>query len=310
MSRNLSSAVFAAVALPVLIGLGCKRDPAPGSPASAATPSPAPVSGASVPQRIISIAPNATEILFDLGAGDRLVGVCTFCVYPESIKSLPRVGAYIDPDLERIAALQPDLLILRGSVESIENLCKSRGIAIYKDPTESLDDIFRTVAELGKLTQREVAADQIVERMRRELAAVRERVAGRPRPRVLLTISRKLDAAESIYTGGKGSFVHELIELAGGANAFGDQDVRYPVVSGESILARQPEVIIEAMPEANVTEAMEQEIRRQWAVLGPLPAVTSGRIHILRDDNATIPSPRISHIAAKLADLFHPEPRQ
>ncbi|HEY3243120.1 MAG TPA: cobalamin-binding protein [Phycisphaerae bacterium] len=284
---------------------GCRRN-APSAPAGLRG-----AAGTAAPQtsraaRIVSISPDATEILYAIGAGDRLAGVCTFCNYPDTVRDLPRVGGYIDPNLERLLSLRPDLVIVRGTIESVEMLCRANGIEIYKDPTESLADMERTITDLGRLTGHAAAADGLIASIRRELDAVRQRVAHRPRPRVLITISRTPDRLEGIYTAAKGSFLDELIEIAGGQNIFGDQDVRYPVVSTEAILVRQPEVILEAMPETDITDELIEKVRRQWAELGPLPAVRSNRIHVLRESYTTRPSPRVTQTAAHWAKLLHP----
>lgn len=264
-------------------------------------------SAPSAPRRIISISPNSTEIIAALGAADRLVAVSDFCVWPESIKKLPRVGGLFDVNLEAILRLHPDLIVLRGRHNGVEQLCASGGIRLFRDRTESLADIFATLGELGEVLDCRAQAATAQRAMRDRLSAIAKAVEGRPRPRVLMTLARNADAISSVMVGGKGTFVDDMITAAGGQNVFGDLSAAYPSVAQEAILVARPEVIIDAMPEVKPTAELEAKARRQWRELGPLPAVESGRVFLLCDENATIPSPRIVNVIAKLAKLFHPE---
>lgn len=280
------------------LGLSCSRE---------AADSAVPVGGAQSLRRIIAIAPNAAEIICELGEGKRLVAVDRFCKYPPEIAHLPRVGGLRDPDLETILALKPDLLIVRsGRDETLARFCRRNGIRFYRDQTDTLADIERTVLELGELLDRQDRARAVVGRMRRGLAAVREAVSGRPRPRVLFT-NRQPDALANIYTVSKGSYLNDLIAVAGGTNVFGELDGAYPLVSVEEIFARKPEVIIESLFGAADSPELRRTVAAQWSAVGRMPAVRDGRIHLLVEDYATIPSPRVVRMASDLAALIHPE---
>lgn len=294
VSCHFFSSVLLCVALAV--GASCR-------PAASRSVTSAP----SAPRRIISISPNSTEIIAALGAADRLVAVSDFCVWPESVKKLPRVGGLFDVNLEAVLKLQPDLIVLRGRHHGVEQLCASSGIRLYRDRTESLADIFTTLDELGEILDCRAQAAVAQRTMRDRLATISKAVERRSRPRVLMTLARNADAISSVMVGGRGTFVDDMIAAAGGQNAFGDLSAAYPGVSQEAILVARPEVIIDAMPETKPTPELEAKIRRQWKELGPLPAVEKGRVYLLCDENATIPSPRIVDVIAKLARLFHPE---
>jgi iron complex transport system substrate-binding protein len=261
----------------------------------------------SAPQRIVTLAPNSAEIICLLGAGDSIVGVSKFCVYPPELKDRPRVGGLFDPDLERIAALKPDLVVLRGRSDSVEELCRRRGISVYHDRTERLRDVETCILELGKRLGRMEEAKERVERFHDRLDAVRRRVADKPRPRVLLTVSRSPDGLGDVLTTGRGTFLHDMLQTAGGSNVFGHLEMDWPQVSGESIIARQPEVIIELMPEVTLTPALEQQMLDQWKQLGSIPAAVDGRIHFVTDDHCLIPSPRYVEIIEQVSCLLHPE---
>ncbi len=269
---------------------------------SAAGPPPRPG-----PRRIITIAPNSAEIICAIGACDRIVGVTKYCRYPPELQSRPTVGGLIDPNLERIVALRPDLIVLRGRNEAIESLSRERGIEIYRDEIQSLSDIERTTTDLGRRLGLEAGARMVITDMRRRLDAIRRRVKDRPKPRVLLTTMRKPDSLSNLLTTGPGTFLDEMIETAGGTNIFGDLDMRYPQVSLEAILAKRPEVIIELVPEIELTPELERNMRAQWQAIGPIPAVATHRIYYLPDDHALIPSPRHVEVVEKVSRLLHPE---
>jgi len=260
-----------------------------------------------MPRRIISISPNSTEIIAALGAADRLVAVSDFCVWPEQVKKLPHIGGLFDVNLEAVLKLQPDLIVLRGRQKGIEQLCETGGIRLFHDRTESLNDIYKTLDELGDVLGCPDKAIAAKRRMRDRLAAIIRAVEGRPRPRVLMTIARNADSVTSVMVGARGTFVDDMITAAGGQNVFGDLSAAYPSVSQEAILVARPEIIIEAMPEIRPTPELEAKIKKQWRDLGPLPAVERNRVYLLCDENATIPSPRIVDVIAKLARQFHPE---
>lgn len=242
-----------------------------------------------------------------LGAVDRLVAVSDFCVWPARVKSLPHVGGLFDVNLEAVLRLRPDLIVLRGRQQGIERLCDANGIRLFRDRTESLKDIDTTLESLGDVLGCRDHATEARRRFRERLAEIARAVEGKPRPRVLMTISRNAEAITSVMVGARGTFVDDMISAAGGQNVFGDLSAAYPSVSQEAILVARPEIIIDAMPEVKETAELDAKIRKQWRDLGPLPAVERNRVYLLCDENAMIPSPRIVDVIAKLAHWFHPE---
>jgi len=262
----------------------------------------------SAPQRIVTIAPNSAEIICALGQCERLVGVSKFCNYPPELKDRPRVGGLSDPDLERIVALQPDLVVLRGRSTAVEQLCDRLELRLYMDETDTLPGIETCITDLGEILGVEEEARRMRKEFRGRLAAVGARASGRPRPTVLLTISRQPDKMNDILTTGRGAFLSEVIELAGGRNAFGHVDMKYPLVGAEEIIARRPDVIIELMPDIDLTDALRAGIVERWKRAGPLPAGGLSRIHFVTDDNCLTPSPRFVDIIDKIAAFIHPEP--
>lgn len=260
----------------------------------------------SPPKRIITIAPNTAEIVCELGAFDRLVAVSRYCEHPPRLADLPKIGGPRDLDLETILALKPDLVMLRGSYDVLEKLCRDHDIRTYHDPTETLDDLERTIVEIGDLLGLSERAAEIVSRVREELADVRRSVKGLPKPRVLF-IMRSPDQLANLTTVARGSYLSELIALAGGENIFKDQDAPYPLVGLEEILGRQPEVIIESLFDTKDTPDLRERVLEQWRAVGSIPAVRTGRIHVLTTDYAMVPSPRAVRMATDLVKIIHPE---
>lgn len=275
------------------------------APAWAGEPSAAPATN--YPQRIITIAPNSAEVICALGACDRIVGVSKFCVYPSELLDRPKVGGLSDPDLERIAALRPDLLVMRGKNDALDRLCENLRVPIYKDETDTLAGIEDCLRELGERLGLTARADVVAKEFHDRTDAIRSRNAGKSKPRVLLTVSRQPDRLANVLTSGKGTFLDQMIEVAGGVNVFGHLDMIYPQVSPEGMLAQQPEVIIELMPGSKFTAAHQEQLTGQWKQLGAMPAVSKNRIYVLTDENVLIPSPRYVEIIDKVSRLLHPE---
>jgi|CXWL01.1.fsa_nt_gi iron complex transport system substrate-binding protein len=269
----------------------------------------APSSSPVAARRIISIAPDATEIVGSLGQTSRLVGVSTFCLYPSEVKKLPRVGGLFDPNLEMILQLRPDLVILRGHNRGVEELCERNGIQLFRDQTERLDDVLATVRELGRMLDCFDDGERAASKMKSGIERVRSATKPLPRPRVLVTVARRLGSMGQVTTASRGTFVGEMIDLAGGDNVFATTAMAYPQLSLEAILSAQPEVILELMPETPNDAALSARALEEWKALGPMPATRDGRVHVLTDENALIPSPRIVKVIEKMARLLHPEVR-
>jgi iron complex transport system substrate-binding protein len=253
------------------------------------------------PKKIVSLAPNITEILFSLGLDQEIVGVSIHCNFPEKVKSRVRVGSYISLDFEKIVSLKPDLIIATGAgntrdmVERLERL----GFPTYVIFPKNFEDVTRSIGHLGKLVGREKEGEEIVKEMKRRRQRVVELTRGLPRPRVFLQIGEA-----PIVTVGKNSFADDLIRLAGGDNVAGNEREMYPRFGMEEILKISPEVIlISSMnPSGNY-----QKVLREWSRWRTIPAVKNGRIHLIDSDLIDRPSPRIIEGLEEMARLLHPE---
>ncbi|MFQ5430067.1 MAG: ABC transporter substrate-binding protein [Phycisphaerae bacterium] len=290
-------AVWMAAGIVALWAGGCRSKPAPKRSA---------VGG--VPERIVTLAPNAAEIIAALGEADRLVGVSRYCRDLPEVKGLPRVGGLVDPDVEAILQSQADLVVIRGRIPAVERLCEAEGIRLHRDPTERYEDIFTAITQLGSILGCPEKAEGLIGGIRGRVARIEAAVADLPRPRVLFTTNREPDSLSRVTTAGRPTFVSAMIEMAGGRNVFGDRSVAYPEVGLEDILVAQPEVIIEVMPQIDqLTPAIRDRIIRQWRRLGSMPATEHDRVYVLIDSDLIVPSARVADSVRRLARLLHPE---
>jgi len=253
------------------------------------------------PQRIVSLAPNITEILFSLGLDEEIVGVSLHCNFPEKAKSKPQVGSYISLDFEKITSLRPDLIIATGAGNTrdmVDRLGKL-GFPSYVIYPKNFNDILKSILHIGEVVNREKEARGITEEMKKRSRRVMELTKNLPRPKVFIQIS---DAP--IVTVGKGSFADDLIRLAGGENIAGKEKEVYPRFGMEEILKSSPEVIVISSmnPKGDY-----QKILHEWNRWKTIPAVKNGRIYLIDSDLLDRPSPRIIDGLEELARVLHPE---
>lgn len=252
------------------------------------------------PVRIVSLAPNVTEILFALGMGSAVVGITTFCNYPPEVRQKTRVGGFINPSLEAIISLDPDLIIgtadgnKRETVEQLERL----NLPVYIINPSSLEGVFSALTKIGDITGQSKRAEELVLSLRKRLARVEEKAAGKNRPGVFLQIG-----LEPIVSAGKGTVFTELIELAGGRNVFSQVKTRYPRLGIEAVIREKPEMIIVTSMEGTEDFSKARQFWRRWPAM---PAVKNDRIFRIDPDIINRPAPRIIDALEILSDLFHP----
>jgi iron complex transport system substrate-binding protein len=258
------------------------------------------------PRRIISLIPAVTEMLFAMNAGDRVVGVSSFDRYPPEVAKRERVGALLDPDVERILSLKPDLVVVYGTQQELITRLDRAGVARFDYQHASLADITVTIRRLGQRIGRADEADRLAAGIERDIGAIRTQVAGRPRPKTALLFEREPGSLRGMYASAGIGFMHDMLEVAGGADAFGDLQRQSLQLSAETLLARAPEVIIELQ----TTEGWPPDrIARElavWKALPGVPAVRTGRVHIIADDRLSIPGPRVAEGVRILARVLHP----
>jgi len=251
------------------------------------------------------MAPNITEAVFALGAGDRVVGVSSYTTYPPEAATRPKVGALYDANIEKIVALQPDLVIVQQRHATVEGLCARRRIPVLRVEMTEVGSILEGIRTLGRLLDERERAEALCAEIQGRLASVRRRTEGLPRPRVFICVDRSRGSLKGMFTVGGKSFLTELVAVAGGENVFADVARDYFQVTTEAVLARQPEVIIETRPSRRYAPDEERRLIEDWGALPNLPAVRDGRIHVVTDDYIVLPGPRVALIAERFAEILH-----
>ena len=252
------------------------------------------------PKRIVSMAPSNAEILFALGLGDRVVGVSNYDDYPPEATTKEKVGDALNPNYEKIAALKPDLVLAVGTAQSeIVKKLEGYNINVIVLNAQKVRDALNDIALVGRVTGTSTKATEITAAMSKKLDEVQAKVAGVPadkRP----TVFWALDA--SLYTVGPGSFIDDLITLAGGKNIAADTKQAYPQFSQEALIARNPDVII--IPLIDPTLANQLKTMKGW---DKLKAVKEGRVYTIDPNIVSRPGPRIATGVETVAKLLHPE---
>lgn len=257
----------------------------------------------SEPRRIISFIPAVTEMLFALGVGDRVVAVGSFDRYPPEIEKLPRVGALLDPDLERILSLRPDLVTVYGSQTDFRAQLERAHVPLFVYSHADLSDVTTTILDLGVRVGRADRARELTAGIERQLAEVRRRASTQPRLRTLIVFGRESGALRGIYASGGYGFIHDMVTAAGGDNVFADLKQQAVQATTELIIARRPEVILELRAEPLSAEQLARELAA-WQPLSSVPAVRNGRIHLIADPRTVVPGPRVGEGAELIARVL------
>lgn len=245
--------------------------------------------------------------MFAMGAGDRLVGIGTFDRFPPEAAKLPRLGGLLDPNVERLLTLRPDVVVVYSTQTELRRQLERAGIPMFLYVHRGLADITQTIRSLGARIDLSPQASALADRIEGQLSAVRARVEGRPRPKTLLLIGRQPGSLRAIFASGGYGFLHDVLELAGATDVLGDINRESVQVSTEMILARAPEVIIELHYGDDLKPDRLEPERLVWNRLASLPAVRHNRVHLVVGDEFVVPGPRIVIAAEKLARTLHPD---
>ena len=262
------------------------KDPSSSTPSMAA------------PQRIVSLAPSVTETLFALGVGDRLVGVTTYCDYPPQARLVPKIGSFVSPSVEAVLAKQPDLVVgVRETDREKIKRMERMGLRVVVISVASLKETFRSIHSLAGIVGREEAGEKLLSQLQGQIDRIRARIAGAKRRRVLMLVGQR-----PMVAVGKGTFIDELLTLAGGENIAGAAPQPWPHLPMDYVVAKAPQVIIEG------GMGSEREAPgKNWADLGSIPAVRDGRIYSYASDKILRPGPRVGEALEEIARLIHPE---
>jgi iron complex transport system substrate-binding protein len=261
------------------------------------------------PSRIISLVPAVTEMLFAVGAGNEVVGVSSYDTFPQEATTRPRVGALVDPDFEKILTLRPDLVVVYGTQGDLITRLERVRIPMFSYQHAGLADITQTIRELGDRIGRRTEGRRVADGIEAEVGAVRQRVAGRARPRTALLFGREPGTLRDIYASGGIGFLHDMLLAAGGENVFADIRRQSVQATTEMLLARTPEVILELRGSADWSAERTARERAVWRGLPSLPAVRNNRLYLVADPALLVPGPRVARSIALMADALHPTER-
>jgi iron complex transport system substrate-binding protein len=252
------------------------------------------------PKRIISLAPNLTEILFALGLEESIIGVTTYCDFPAAALARERVGDTITPNVERIIALKPDLVVVTTSsqLERLTRQLDSLSIPVYVTNPRTVREVAATIRQLGEVTGHGLRASELAAEMEGRIRRVEERVARLPRVRVLYLLQM-----DPLIVPGRQTFLNDLINLAGGESISGGEEADYPQFSRESVLVRAPEVIL--LPSGHGEGWVDEGGLRR--LLSRSPAVQANRVLKVEADLVDRPGPRIVDGLEQVAQALHPE---
>jgi iron complex transport system substrate-binding protein len=283
------------ISLLLLLGAGC-ASVGPSLPASGARPA-----------RIISLTPSTTEILYGVGAFDRVVAVSDYCSYPPQVKSLPRVGGWNNPNMEQIASLRPDLVVFSDAqAQFVKDKLEAAGIRTLSVPSQTLEDAYKSIELVGRATGDEAAARKLLEQTRMSVETVRLTTERLPKRRVLCVVDRVPGTLRDLYTAGGDSFIAQLIRIAGGEPVSPPTRAGWGKLQKEAVVALDPDVVLDLMMHKE-SGNFDEDTLAVWKELPTLRAVREGRIYPVRDETVLHPSQLVGDSARRFAELIHPE---
>ena len=254
-----------------------------------------------VPARIVSLTPALTEILFAVGAGDRVVGVTEYCDFPPEARTRPKVGGYVNPSVEAVVALKPDLIVVSpGPGNRDAALAMQRqGLRVEVVPAESLEDTLAAIVSVARMCGDEGKGTALVGSIRARFDAVSRRVARLPRVPTLFSVQ-----TTPIIAAGSGTLPAQILEIAGGRNVV--TEPRYPRIGLESVLSWKPELILQSKMDAPAEPSSEDAELAFWSRWKGIPAVSANRVVLLDPGVGLRPGPRVADDAEALAAIIHP----
>jgi len=262
-------------------------------------------------RRIVSLAPSVTEVLFGVGCGDRLVGRTQYCNYPAAARRVPSVGGYVDPNLEVVTGLRPDLVIATrmGAQGKLQRALRRMGIRVLIVDHGHLEGVIASFRSIGRACGGTHKAEALVAATRARIAAVQRRIRGRPRRSALVVFGRNgtPGALREVYVAGRTGLYEEIIHLAGGRNAYTQRVPAFPKLSLEGVLRIDPDAIIELASDQLRHGHTVAELRQGWLAVPQLSAVKHGRLRFVTGGYGQIPGPRLFRLVEDVARALHPE---
>lgn len=260
---------------------------------------------AQTPARVVSVVPAITEMLYAMGAQDTVVGVSSFDRFPPAVLSKPKVGGLLDPNLEAMLALRPTAAVVHASQTDLQRQLARAGVKTFVYAHTGLSGISAQARDIGAYIGWASAGAELAARIDRDVARIRASYATRPRPRTLLVIGRDFGAVRNVLVSGGVGFLHDMLEAAGATNAMADAARENVQISTETLLSRDPDVILEIGGSDARTGTLDST---DWNVLPPRPGGRTRRTIALDGGDITIPGPRVASAIARLAEAVHGAP--
>jgi iron complex transport system substrate-binding protein len=248
------------------------------------------------PTSVISLAPNLTEIMFALGASEKLVGVTNYCDYPEGAKNIEKVGGMLDPDYEKVASLKPDLILMtiEGNSKNSYSAFKNLNYNIFVSNPRDIKGIKKTISKIGYLVNRNKEADSIIKNIDSVVTNVGNEFQGRVRFKCFVVIS-----ISPLITVNKNNYINDVLEVLNLQNIFGNEKLEYPAVDYESVIKENPEIIIVPVDvsSSNKKKAIFDELRKK---LNSTTAIKNNRLISVDENLLMRPGPRITKLIENL----------
>ncbi len=303
MKKRLPLFIGGAVILVLIIGSLFRNPPQPMAPAARQIPT-------GNFERIVSLAPSVTEILYAIGAGDKVVGVSEFCRFPPEATLKPKVGGLLDPNFESIYQLDPSLIILLSTNVTSKPQFDKMSIPTLEVGTNSVEEVLGGIQMIGKALKKENEAKALIDSIVKKVSVIKSKTKDLPRPTVLIIFWRAVGEGKirEAYIAGSDKFHNQLIDLAGGKNAYEtSREVISPLVSAEGILKMDPDFIIEVMSEAEMSGFSNADLLEDWKSMPELKAYKNKHIYVLNKSYMGIPGPRLTNALEDMARTIHPE---
>ena len=256
------------------------------------------------PSRIVSLAPNITEILYDLGLKEKIIAVSSDSNFPLRTKEKEKVGTFWQPNTETIISLEPDLVITLSfqQQKQVADTLTRLGYNILTVKIETIDDLYNAIEQIGEAAGRRQTADKSVSRIKNRIKIIEAKLQNFPKPRVIWSVQD-----EPLRVAGAESFLNSLIEHAGGINVIGPTLAQYPQISSEQVITARPDVILQSAMGVEKLDAQLQNARSFWRRWPNLPAVAHDRIYVIDSDLTLRLSPRLPEAIINIANCLHPQ---
>ena len=258
-------------------------------------------------RRVISTSPAITEIIFALGVGNKVVGVTDFCSYPKKACTLPSIGGPLNPSTETWLTLKPDLIIIQEDSEIILKNANIFGIPSLIVSVSNLKNILISIQSIADSLEVPKTGRQLTDTIKIKINNYRSQLKELKRRQVLMLLSDTNDPSRDLYAVGRGTFLNELLIIAGGKNILPDTMAKYPKISKEYIIAKSPEIIIEVGPKSKLSNEEIKVRKKTWAKYSTLRAVKDDRLYFIGADYILIPGPRLLNILDDFTRTIHPD---